>query len=237
MAELLLKDSNNHVTGLARNCSITHERYVHVEMDLADETQMKKWSFPELKIAEKICLVNNAGIVGAIRYVGGMGSESIARTYHVNLIAPALLMNSFLKSYANHLAKQVIINVSSGAGKTPVDGWSVYCSSKAGLDMLTQTAAAELKIAGRKNVFVFAVAPGVVDSAMQDEIRQASKADFSRIQAFADYKTSDQLAHPDFVAAKYLAILEFPEQFTDVVFSVKDLGDLIFATNSLITRS
>jgi benzil reductase ((S)-benzoin forming) len=113
--------------------------------------------------------------------------------------------------------------VSSGAGKNPVDGWSVYCATKAGIDMYTRTLAEELKIDGKKHIFAFAVAPGIVDTAMQDQIRTASSGDFSRVSAFIEYKNTDQLAHPDFVARKYLTILELPEKFKDVVFPVKDI--------------
>lgn len=152
-----------------------------------------------------------------------MKAEEVANAFHVNLVAPVLLTNSFLKFYDSAEVQKVIINVSSGAGKNAVDGWSVYCATKAGLDMFTRTIVEELKIDGKRNVFAFAVAPGIVDTAMQDHIRSVSAGDFSRLQHFIDYKNTDQLAHPDFVAQKFLAILEHPEKFKDVLFSVKDI--------------
>jgi benzil reductase ((S)-benzoin forming) len=152
-----------------------------------------------------------------------MEMVDMTRAFYVNLVAPTILCNSFLKTYSIIPVQQIIINVSSGAGKNPIDGWSVYCATKAGLDMYTRTLAEELKIDGKKNIFAFAVAPGVVDTAMQDQIRTASPEDFSRIQSFIGYKNEDQLAHPDFVASKYLAILGLPEKYKDVVFSVKDI--------------
>jgi len=223
IAEQLLANPENFVTGLSRTSTITHERYTHVEMDLSNIEQVSKFNFPVLEQAKKIALVNNAGAIGEVHYVGKLEDDSIVQAYNINLVAPTILTNSFLNSYASNSAKQIIINVSSGAGKNAIDGWSVYCATKAGLDMFTKVTAEELKIADKKNVFIFAVAPGIVDTAMQDQIRTASTGDFSQVQRFIDYKKSDQLAQPGFVAGKYLSILDVPEKFTDVVFSVKDI--------------
>lgn len=222
IAEKLLEREDNHVIGIARNLSITHERYEHFDIDLGDEKQVNDWKFPLLFHAKKIVLINNAGIVGPGKYAGRMEDDLITRAYHVNLVAPTLLANKFLKTYHDHQASQIILNISSGAGKNPIDGWSVYCATKAGLDMFTRVVSEELKISGRTNTHIFSVAPGIVDTAMQDDIRSSNTLDFSQVQRFIEYKKSDQLAHPDLVAAKYLAILELPEQFKDVLFSVKD---------------
>ncbi len=219
----LLEREGNHVYGLARTSSIEHERYEHFEIDLADEKQVTEWKFPLLFHAKKIALINNAGIVGAIKYSGRMEEEEIKNAYHVNLIAPTVLINKFLKTYHDHLAKQIIINISSGAGKTPIDGWSVYCSAKAGLDMYTRVVAQELHISERSNAHIFAVAPGIVDTAMQDDIRDSNALNFSQVDRFIGYKNANELTHPDFVAKKYLAILDLPENYKEVVFSVKDI--------------
>jgi benzil reductase ((S)-benzoin forming) len=223
IAEQLLLDPQNFVTGLSRTSTIVHERYTHVEIDLSDLAKVSAFNFPVLEQAKKIALINNAGAIGKVHYAGKMDDDSVARVYNVNLVAPTFLTNSFLSSYSSNPAKQIIINVSSGAGKSAIDGWSVYCATKAGLDMFTKVVAEELKLSDKKNVFIFAVAPGVVDTAMQDEIRTAGVSDFSQVQRFIAYKKSDQLARPDFVAAKYLAILGLPEKFKDVIFSVKDI--------------
>ncbi len=223
IAEQLLADANNYVFGMSRTNTILHERFAFYELDLSDEARVNDWKFPVLNDAEKICIVNNAGAIGEVKHAGQMRAGEITSAIHVNFVAPVLLTNSFLKFYDLSAVQRVIINVSSGAGKNPVDGWSVYCATKAGLDMYTRTIVEELKIDGKQNVFVFAVAPGIVDTAMQDHIRAVSSADFSRLQHFIDYKNTEQLAHPDFVARKYLAILEHPEKFKDVLFSVKDI--------------
>jgi benzil reductase ((S)-benzoin forming) len=222
IAQQLLLDPKNKVFGFSRSNSISHERFSFQQIDLSDPLAAGKWEFPVLADAEKIGLVNNAGAIGAVKRTGNLGANDITGAFNVNLVSAVLLTNSFLKAYSALPATQVIINVSSGAGKNPVDGWSVYCASKAAIDMFTKTLAQELKIDGKKHIHAFAVAPGVVDTAMQDQIRTASKEDFSRIDDFTGFKEQGQLADPGLVAAKYLAILELPEKFTEIVFSVKD---------------
>lgn len=223
LVNAILKKENCHVTGLSRTNSLTHQHFAFVEIDLTDVAAVAAWSFPECEQADRIFLVNNAGAVGHVSKVGGCDNASISRLFNVNLTAPAILMNNFLKAYGEKNVPLVIMNISSGAGKNPIDGWSSYCASKAGLDMFSRVVAEELIIAGKKHIRIFSVAPGIVDTAMQDEIRRASVQDFSRLQQFVDYKITEQLAHPNLTAAKLLGILELPEKFPETVFSAKDL--------------
>ena len=72
----------------------------------------------------------------------------------------------------------VIVNISSGAAHNPMEGWSAYCSGKAGVYMLTRATALE---AGGRGVRVYGFAPGVVDTDMQVTIRASGINEVSRI--------------------------------------------------------
>jgi NAD(P)-dependent dehydrogenase (short-subunit alcohol dehydrogenase family) len=61
-----------------------------------------------------------------------------------------------------------IVNLSSGAARNAMEGWSAYCAGKAGLAMLTQCIAKEF---GDQGLRAFGFAPGVVDTEMQVRIR------------------------------------------------------------------
>lgn len=224
LARLILEDKNARVVGMARTNSIHSNNFTYVEMDLANINSVASWEFPECANAEKIVLVNNAGVVGHVSKVGSVDNFAIDRLFTVNLTSATVLINNFMKAYGEKNIPLVIMNISSGAGKNPIDGWSAYCASKAGLDMFSRVVAEELAISGKKHIKIFSIAPGIVDTAMQDEIRSASSKDFSRIQQFIDYKITEQLAHPDLTAAKLLGILAFPEKFPETVFSVKDIA-------------
>ena len=71
---------------------------------------------------------------------------------------------------------------------------------------------------------IFSVAPGVVDTGMQDEIRKSSPKEFSRHDDFVEMKQTGILTRPEEVARKYLDILTTPEKYPETLFSLRDLN-------------
>lgn len=222
IAEELLKDDNNHVTGISRGNSIQHSRFHHIPLDLSNTTAVQLFVFPQHQNTRRIVLINNAGTMSDVKYLGKLNADDIVRDYHINLVSPTILMNSFISAYQNEDADKIIINISSGAGKRPIDGWGVYCSSKAGLDMVSQVAADEQKKNG-EGFRILSVAPGIVDTQMQTDIRKAKEHSFSRIEEFIDYKKSGKLADPAVVALKYVDLINNLHAISHVVISVNDI--------------
>ena len=144
-------------------------------------------------------LINNAGCIGPITPLHQHSEEDIASTYYLNVIAPAILSKQFMDVFAEKASECIVLNISSGAGKYPIHSWSTYCSSKAALDMLSLAADLE-----HPNVKFYSVAPGIVDTPMQDEIRQADKSNFPEVERFIEYKQNGDLSSSEEVARKYL---------------------------------
>jgi benzil reductase ((S)-benzoin forming) len=222
LAELLLENSNNIVYGFARTEAIKHLNYIHTTIDLSNLNQVQAYSFPELKDAEKITLVNNAGIVGDVAYIGKIDNKKIIDCYQLNLITPAILTNNFIAIYSNLQTEKMILNISSGAGRSPIDGWNVYCSSKAGLDMFSQVLKEETTI-NQSNITVLSLAPGIIDTNMQEQIRASDKSEFSNIERFLAYKNNGDLSSPKNTAQQVFRFI-FEKKYTDnVLCSVRDL--------------
>ena len=220
IAEQLLEDDENVVYGFSRSEDpLEHPNYIHTKLDLSDPEDMQMLNFEEHKGANKIVLINNAGSLGDIKYVGDSTSDEIIDAYAVNLIAPAVLTNSFIDAYRQYDAKKLIINVTSGAGQRPIDGWSIYCSSKAAMDMYTRVVDLEQETKGRK-VKILGIAPGVVDTQMQSEIRQTEEANFSDVERFVQYKEEGVLNSPEEVAAEYVKFIHDPSLADDLIPSV-----------------
>ncbi len=220
IAEQLLEDDENVVYGFSRSEDpIEHPNYIHTKLDLSDPEDMQMLNFEEHKGAKKIVLINNAGSLGDIKYVGDSTSDEIIDAYAVNLIAPAVLTNSFIDAYRQYDAKKLIINVTSGAGQRPIDGWSIYCSSKAAMDMYTRVVDLEQETKGRK-VKILGIAPGVVDTQMQSEIRETEEANFSDVDRFVQYKEEGLLNSPEEVAAEYVKFIDDPSLADDLITSV-----------------
>ncbi len=213
LAERLLDTGKYKVIGISRHQRIEHPHYLHIALDLSKPRLFKKFRFEHISKAAKIVLVNNAATLGEVKHVGRVKPHSIVAGYHLNLVAPAFLSNEFLRSYRNHEAQKLIINISSGAAFAAIESWSVYCSSKAGLEMFSAVLEEELKMDGVSDTRVFSVSPGVVDTPMQARIREADPAEFHLLDQFKKYKEEGLLADPADVAARLENIIEFPGEY------------------------
>lgn len=223
LADELLSRHNVNVTGISRGNVHTAENFTFVPVDFSNPAAVAEFEFPSCSNASRIFLVNNAGMLGDVKPVGELKSENLAQVINVNLTAVMIFTNKFMAAFAKKNIPLVIMNISSGAGKNAIDGWSAYCTSKAGLDMFSRVIAAELAISGKKHIHIFSVAPGIVDTAMQDQIRESTVENFSRAGQFKEYKSTGQLADPRLTAQKLISILDLPEKFPETVFSAKDL--------------
>ncbi|MGB1474993.1 MAG: SDR family NAD(P)-dependent oxidoreductase [Candidatus Poseidoniaceae archaeon] len=145
-------------------------------------------------------IVHNAGTITPIENMLDVSRESWERAVNVNLIGVQDLTQS-LDSLIGGESHTRVLTISSGAAKRPLHGWSSYCVSKAGLDMWTRCLAEEGE---SENISALAIAPGIVDTGMQKEIRQADESSFPPLQNFIDYHKNGELTNPDDVAQKLL---------------------------------
>lgn len=168
---------------------------------------------------EKVILINNAGWIGEIKPVGKLHPGEITKVMNLNLLAPMILTDAFVKAYSGLKGEKLICNISSGAAHKPMPGWGEYCTSKAGLSMFSKVASEDVATQG---IRVFSVAPGIIDTAMQAEIRKADQSDFPALERFRDFKSEGRLMSAEQVAEKIFYLLSNPELFTEVIQDVRD---------------
>lgn len=142
-----------------------------VSVDLADPGSLTAWlATPTLRehlaAADEVLLLNNAGTLGPATPSGTQDPAAIINAVNINVAAVLLLTNAVLALRREGVPLR-IAHVSSGAGRRPVPGWSVYCATKAAVDQHALTVASE----GIPDVRIGSIAPGVVDTAMQAQIR------------------------------------------------------------------
>jgi len=145
-------------------------------------------------------IVHNAGTIAPIENMLDVSRESWERAVNVNLIGVQDLTQS-LDSLIGGESHTRVVTISSGAAKRPLHGWSSYCVSKAGLEMWTRCLAEE---GASENISALGIAPGIVNTGMQKEIRQADESSFPLLQNFIDYHNNGELTNPDDVAKKLL---------------------------------
>lgn len=166
-------------------------------------------------------LINNACLLGPVGPLQQAAADPTATAFRVGLEAPALLAAAFLRATDGWVAPRKVLNISSGAGRRPLPGWGVYCAVKAGLDHLSRVIA-EDEARRPHGARVVSLAPGVIDTDMQVQIRSADAADFPALPRFLEMKEQGQLASADEAAARVLAYLSRPDFGAHPVADVRD---------------
>jgi benzil reductase ((S)-benzoin forming) len=223
LCDLLLTHENNTVIGISRSQTIHHYRYTHIFADLSEMSVLENISLQNFTDAESITFINNAGDIGNIKQIGNNDAKSIAQNIFINLTVAAIFCNYFINKYADINVPRLIINISSGAGKSAIDGWATYCAAKAGIDILSNVIATEQALI-KSGIKIFSISPGVVDTDMQKAIRNADLKEFSRLNDFIDYKENSILQTPETVAKKLEYLIKHAHQFNDVIFALKDIN-------------
>jgi 3-oxoacyl-[acyl-carrier protein] reductase len=122
-------------------------------------------------------LINNAGVVEPIAVTAESDATVWARSIEINLVGAYHAIRAVLPPMLA-AGGGTIVNLSSGAAHNPLEGWSAYCSAKAGLAMLTRAIALEYAPRG---IRVFGFQPGTTDTDMQVLIRASGINPISKI--------------------------------------------------------
>lgn len=209
LAERIAKDPGNELVAFARAPGGPIPGGTRIEVDVADTGALERACDAfERHIAgkryAKAVLLNNAGIIPPVGPLEQLDARDIERNLVVNLVAPMLLMRRFLRA-TGEVALRRIINISSGAARRPIFGWSAYCAAKAGLDMASRAVALEAETRALA-IEVSSLAPGVIDTGMQETVRGASPEDFADVERFRAMKAEGMLRLPADVAADILRL-------------------------------
>jgi len=224
LAVELLKDQANQVYGIGRTCTLSHARYRHRPLDLAATEAVWEFKFRLPRGTRRAVLINNAGVIAPVAPVGRIDNRALTAGFAVNLIGPAILMNNFIRDTQKSRAERLIVNISSGAARHTVDSWAVYCAAKAGLDMFSEVLHSEQPVFHPKRpVRIFSIAPGVVDTGMQKQIRAVPKKYFAGKQRFIQMKADGTLAPAGETARAILRIIEQPEKYSRTCLDVREI--------------
>lgn len=194
------------VVGVGRKSAarLRGDHYRFVEVDLADtHTIEAKLSEPFADIARSrpstVICINNAAVAGPIGVGGRVHHAGVATSFAINLVAPTVIAHLFSRIFTDAAQDRRIVNVSSGAAQSPLPGSAVYCTSKAGLEMLTRTLAAEQ---GPDGIRVVSLRPGIIDTEMQAFMRSHGDDVLPTAAMFKGFHEQRQLVAPDVAAAK-----------------------------------
>ena len=186
-------DHGDRVLGLARRAPhalCAREGFRFTSCDLADAKQLGPSLGQLLEGVSGLDLVYlNAGILGEIKDMLEVSLDDLMQTMDVNLWANKRVIDAL---FATGLAVRQILTISSGAAVNGSRGWNGYSISKAALNMMTRLYAAELP-----ETHFCALAPGLIDTAMQDYLcGMKPDARYEALGALRSSRGTDRMPQP-----------------------------------------
>lgn len=186
-------ERGDKVYGISRSGNSELENYPgfnHLEQDLSDFESVRK-NIPvflrEIKTLDLVIL--NAGILNDIKDMRDTGLEEIRHVMDVNVWANKVLIDCLFDELDEIVQ---IVAVSSGAAVSGSRGWNAYALSKATLNMLIDLYSRE-----HEKTHFIAMAPGLIDSGMQDYISGLpEEIDFPVVQKLKKAKGTEQMPPP-----------------------------------------
>jgi benzil reductase ((S)-benzoin forming) len=166
-------------------------------------------------------LINNAALLAEPRPLREADPVALSASVRVGLEAPLLLTAAFLRATRHWTADKRVLHISSGLGRRAMAAQGPYCAVKAALDHLARAQALEeaLLANGAK---VVSLAPGIIDTDMQVQLRGADPAGFPDHDAFVQMKASGRLDSPTAAAARVVAYLRRVDFGQQPVADVRD---------------
>ena len=202
----LLARSANEIEGVAKEIRQIGGEALVVQADLSQVKQVSAEIVKQVtsKLGEISILVNNAAVVGPFGVSWEVEPGQWVKALEINLVAPFYLSREVLAGMRQKGWGR-IINVSSGAARNPMAQAGAYSVTKSGLDMFSRQLGQELEGSG---VSVISVYPGVVDTEMQNDIRQqpVEKVGEELATRFKEYYEKGHLQSPD-LPGKFIAAL------------------------------
>ncbi len=172
------------------------------------------------QVCTALNLINNAALLVEPGPLSGVDLLQASRATRASLEAPMLLSAAFLAASADMAVPRKVLNISSGLGRYAMAGSAAYCAAKAGMDHLSRALALE-EAEHPHGARIMSLAPGVVDTDMQVQLRGADPRRFASQERFAGMKAGGQLDSPTSAAAKVIAVLERDDFGADPIGDVR----------------
>jgi NAD(P)-dependent dehydrogenase (short-subunit alcohol dehydrogenase family) len=156
--------------------------------------------------------INNAGVLAPIAPLRDVASAEFRRALDVNVLGVFHGTRAYVRQRSRTDKPGVLVNISSGAAWNGYAGWSAYCASKAAVDLMTESVALEEVDTGLR---CYAVAPGVIDTDMQEMIRGCTPEQFPMVNKFIEMKEHGSFSSVAWVA-RHMLELAFGDGNDDV---------------------
>jgi benzil reductase ((S)-benzoin forming) len=209
-----LAQSGDHLVTLSRVASDTlaatakahSTTLTQISVDLGDTKALEQAAAqlkPLLANHTSVRFIHNAGVVTPIAQSQDLTDIAVInQAFQVN-ITSAIYLSAIVLAGATQATDLRVMLISSGAGRNASSGWGVYCATKAAMDRYAEVA----QLDQGKRARIVSMAPGMIDTPMQEKIRATSKTDLPSLDRFLDAHSQQKLATPEGTATRLLKVL------------------------------
>ena len=150
-----------------------------------------------------LVFISNASTIEPIGQARGLAFAGLERAMWINCLVPLTIANYLTESTKAQSRHLLVLDISSGAACRPIRGWQAYCTSKAAFKMGLDVLAAE-----NSHVQVVHFDPGVMDTTMQQLIREQHIAEMPEVEVFRAYQEEGMLKAPLTVATDLILFMK-----------------------------
>jgi len=199
----LLNKNNIIITINRDNIIYNNDNTINICMDLSNVTSTHLQNFENilskklLRNIKKVVFINNAFRMGELSRINELQNFDIENSIQVNLVSSILLLKSFITKTMEYNIEKKILNISSGAAKYPIFGWSIYCTTKSAMEMFINAIPLEYP-----SYTCFNIDPGVMNTQMQVHIREYKEG--KNNEYFKKLHNNNELKETIFVANKVI---------------------------------
>jgi len=198
--DILMKRDDSFVISISRSLSeqqqnYSPENFFFLETDLSKDGLKEKITVLKNLIKyEAVYFINNASIIEPIVKIADLNEVALDKIISVNIKSTVVITKFLLRNFKTN--PLIFVNISSGAANKAISNWSLYCSSKAFIQMFFNVAESEYK----QHLF-FNIDPGVMNTDMQKSLRASN---FPDVENFKELEKGGHLKLPIDVAEEIL---------------------------------
>lgn len=205
---ILAARTRSQLEDTATRCREAGGTALPVVVDVASWEQVQHLVKTALEDSGQVdILVNSAGVYGPIGPTSEIDTAAWTRAVEINLFGPLYLCRAIMPHMMERRQGKIIL-LGGGGATAPLPNFSSYAAAKAGVVRLADTLAEELK---EYNVQVNVIAPGLVDTQLQDDVLAAGSRAGSLLHKIKQARESGVGAVPPDLAAALAVFLASPE--------------------------
>lgn len=142
--------------------------------------------------------INNAAVLDPVTPQVDLDYDDLSAHLAINIGGVLNGTKAFLHRLRKDDARGALVNITSGLAQKGRAGLSAYSIAKAGVNRMTEVVAVEepdlLSVA-------LAVAPGVIETGMQQQLRDQDESVLHDVEMFRDFDRDDAMYRPEWIAS------------------------------------